>query len=232
MTTETKKIPHHLGIILDGNRRWAKANNLPTIEGHRRGYEKLKVIGEAALDRGVKVVSAFVFSTENWNRSKEEVGYLMKLLQSVATTEVQEIHKKNIRVRFLGSRERIPVRIVKSIEGAEELTKNNTRGTLALCLDYGGQPEIVQAVQSIIKEGVGASEVTTKMISEHLFAPDIPAIDMIIRTSGEHRISDFMLWRAAWSELYFANKNWPDFTETDLDEALLEYDRRERRFGE
>jgi undecaprenyl diphosphate synthase len=231
MLNETKTVPRHLGLILDGNRRWAKANNLPTFEGHRVGYENLKVIGEAAIDRGVEVVTAYVFSTENWNRTKEEVGYLMALLQKVATTEVQEIHKKGIRVRFLGSRERIPKRIVEAINKAEELTKDNLRGTIALCLNYGGQSEIVDAVKTLIEKGTKAAEITIEAIAENLYVPDLPPVDLIIRTSGEHRISNFMLWRAAYSELYFCDKHWPDFSEADLDEALEEFANRERRFG-
>ncbi len=219
-------VPTHIGLILDGNRRWAKAQGLPTLEGHKRGYENLKTIGRAGLARGIKYVTAYVFSTENWNRSQEEVSYLMDLLRWVLDKEVNELHKDNIRVRFLGSTERLDEKILEGIKKAEEKTAGNTAGTLGLCLNYGGQTEIVEAVRAI-----GDGEVTIESISEHLYAPDIPPVDLIIRTSGEQRISNFMLWRAAYSELWFTDKHWPDFTEADLDTALADYASRERRHG-
>jgi undecaprenyl diphosphate synthase len=219
-------VPAHLGIILDGNRRWAKANGLATLEGHRKGYENLKTIADAAIERGVQVVTAYVFSTENWNRSQEEVNYLMELLLWVATHEVNEMHKKGIRIRFLGSEQRLSPKILKAIKKAEEKTAGNTRGTLGLCLNYGGQTEIVEAVQAI-----GEGEVTMEAITQHLYAPDLPPVDMVIRTSGEQRLSNFMLWRAAYAELYFTDVHWPAFSETDLDAALAEFASRQRRFG-
>jgi undecaprenyl diphosphate synthase len=224
-------VPLHLGLILDGNRRWAKAQGLPTLKGHRKGYENLKTIGKAAIERGVKYVSAYVFSTENWNRSRDEVDYLMKLLLWVAKHEVSELNKENIRVRFLGSRERLNQDITQAIDNAEEKTKNNTAGTLALCLNYGGQQELVDAIKKIVASGSPPSEVSEKVVAANLYEPDIPAVDFIIRTSGEQRISNFMLWRAAYSELYFTDKFWPDFNENDLDKALAWYAKRYRRFG-
>lgn len=224
-------VPTHLGLILDGNRRWARAQGLPTLDGHKRGYENLRIIAEAAFDRGVSVVSAFVFSTENWDRSKEEVSYLMKLLRWVVTNEVDEMHRKNIRVCWLGSKEKLDSKLIALIQKAEALTTGNTRGTLALCLNHGGHREIADAVKRIIGQGVIPGEIDEKTITANLDHPEIPPCDLIIRTSGEQRLSNFMLWRAAYSEFIFRSETWPDFTVDALDECLLEYKSRQRRFG-
>ncbi len=228
---DTNKVPTHLGLILDGNRRWAREQGLPQLEGHRKGYENLKTIGKAGINRGIKYVSAYVFSTENWNRSREEVAYMMKLLLWVAKHEVDELHKENIRVRFAGSRERLGAKILKAMHEAENKTKANTRGTLIICLNYGGHQEITEAVKNITANNIAADDITSELIARHLYVSDVPPIDLIIRTSGEQRLSNFMLWRAAYSELYFTNKYWPAFDETDLDKALAEYALRKRRFG-
>ncbi len=224
-------IPAHLGLIIDGNRRWAKANGVPQLEGHRKGYENLKIIGRAALKKGVKYVSVYAFSTENWDRSKDEVDYLMKLLIWVAKHEVNELHKNNIKVKFLGSEEKLKPNVLRAIRSAEEKTKNNTAGTLALCINYGGHQEIVDATKKIVASGASTELVTKQLIEQNLYSPEIPPVDLLIRTSGEQRLSNFMLWRAAYSELYFVKKHWPDFNEQDLNAALEEYTRRERRFG-
>jgi undecaprenyl diphosphate synthase len=227
----SESVPQHLGLILDGNRRWARAKGLPTLEGHRAGYENLKTIGLAGLERGIKFVSAYCFSTENWNRSKEEVDYLMRLLLWVAKHEVEAFHKENVRIRFLGSREKLSAKILKAIDEAEAKTAGNTRGTLALCINYGGHQELVDATRALIEKGIKAAEVTAENIAEHLYGPEIPPLDLIIRTSGEQRLSNFMLWRAAYSELYFTDVHWPDFDEGQLDIALGDYASRQRRFG-
>lgn len=224
-------IPQHLGLILDGNRRWARAQGLPTLEGHKKGYENLKTIVEAAHDRGVKYVSAYVFSTENWNRSKEEVDYLMNLLKWVVKNEVKDMHKKGVRVVWLGSRQHMGAQLIKDIEAAEKLTKDNTEGTLALCLNHGGHREIAEAVQRLMVAGEKAENVDEKLIASYIDYPDLPPVDLIVRTSGEQRLSNFMLWRAAYSELIFRDEPWPDFTVESLDECLLEYSQRQRRFG-
>ena len=223
-------VPVHLGLILDGNRRWAKAQALPSLEGHRKGYENLKTIGIAAIERGVKYVSAYVFSTENWNRSQEEVTYLMKLLLWVAKHEVKELHKHNIRLRLAGSRERLSPEILKAINNAETKTAGNTAGTLILCLNYGGHQEIVDAVNTIITQKPTVP-VSVEQFADYLYTPDVPPVDLLLRTSGEQRLSNFMLWRAAYSELMFVDKHWPDFSVADLDAALEEYAGRQRRFG-
>ena len=231
MIRPSPSVPMHLGVILDGNRRWARVQGLPTLEGHRKGYENLKTIALAARDRGVSYLSAYVFSTENWNRSQEEVAYLMNLLKWVLGHEVAILHKENIRVRFLGSRHGLSQTIQAAIDAAEDKTKDNVSGTLAFCLNYGGKQEIADACRRLVELGTAPEAITTKAIEQQLYAPDIPPVDLIIRTSGEQRLSNFMLWRAAYSELYFVDKHWPAFTADDLDLALAEYARRTRRFG-
>lgn len=225
------EVPKHLGLVLDGNRRWAQQRGLRPFEGHRRGYLRLKKIALAAFDRNVEYVSAFVFSTENWKRSEEEVAYLMDLLKWVAASEVNKLHKKNIKVIFLGREEGLDDGIIKAMRSAQKKTANNTGGTLALCLNYGGQNEIADALSSLIRNGVKADEVTPELISRHLYGPSLPPLDLVIRTSGEQRLSGFMLWSAAYAEIKFVIKNWPAFTVQDLEAALLDYAGRHRRFG-
>lgn len=231
MTENTSNIPTHVGFILDGHRRWAKEQNKPLLEGHRQGYKNFKKIGLAALDRGVEFVTAYVWSKENWQRSTEEVNYIMKLLLWVADHELQDIHDRGVRIRFLGNNDRLNPKILKAIRNAEQVTEHNTRGTLALCLNYGGREEIVDAAKSLIEKGIAAEDISVDSFRQHLYAPDVPDVDLLIRSSGEHRISGFMLWRTAYAELYFIDKKWPDFTTKDLDAALADYASRQRRFG-
>jgi len=221
----------HLGIIMDGNRRWARQHGLPTLEGHRRGYSLAKKIGDWCLNRGIEVLTLFAFSTENWNRSKKEVKYLMGLFEMMLTKDLDELNRKNIRLTVIGRITGLPLRLQKHIENAVEVTKNNTRGTLQLAINYGGRAEIVDAVKQLVKEARSASKITEESISEKLYTSHQPDPDLIIRTSGEQRTSGFLAWQAAYSELYFTKKHWPEFTERDLDEALSEYGRRQRRFG-
>lgn len=224
-------VPRHLGLILDGNRRWAKERGLPVVEGHRQGFLNAKKLGLSLFDQGIEYVSAYVFSTENWQRSKDEVKDLMKLFLWIARHEVKELHRDNIRLRVIGNKLRLGKSLLKALHEAEELTKENTRGTLLICLDYGGQQEIVEAVKAVAGTGVAPEEITAELIAEHLYAPDVPPVDLIIRTSGEQRISNFMLWRAAYSELMFTSTYWPAFSEEELRSMLDEYSRRQRRFG-
>lgn len=228
MNMSDTTLPVHLGIILDGNRRWAKAKGLPTLEGHRQGSETFKEIALAAFDRGIKYVSAYVFSTENWSRTQEEVRYIMDLAVRVADTQLDEFHQRGIKIVILGSREKLNPKVLKAIDKVEAKTKDNTAGTIALCFNYGGRQEIVEAVKALIAAGEEPDE---ENIAGHLYAPEVPDADLIIRTSGEHRISGYMLWRASYSELYFTDKYWPDFSEADLDLALNDYSKRQRRFG-
>lgn len=224
-------IPNHLGLILDGNRRWAKNNNMPTLQGHKQGFDNLKDISQAAIDRGISFVSAYIFSTENWNRTKQEVKYLMDLAYKMLVRDVAELNRKNIKVVWLGSKNRLSKKILKAIYDAEEKTKNNTKGTLALCFNYGGITEIVDATKNIIAAGYKPESVTEELLENALYQPTVPKVDMIIRTSGEQRTSGFMLYRAAYAEVFFIKKYWPDFTVKDLDLALVDFSKRKRRFG-
>jgi len=233
MKQEDSIVPTHVGIIMDGNRRWAKAHGVTTAEGHKQGYLTLKHIARAGLKRGIKYMSAYAFSTENWSRDKKEVADIMSLLAYGLKHEIKELNKDGIRVRFLGSKSRLKfgAATVRALIRAEELTKNNDKATLMSCLDYGGHDEIVEAVKRIAKLGYKPEDITPELIAQHLYAPDIPAPDLIVRTSGEQRLSGFLLWGSAYSELAFVQKAWPDFDEQALDDVLADYANRQRRFG-
>ncbi|MCA1806651.1 MAG: di-trans,poly-cis-decaprenylcistransferase [Actinobacteria bacterium] len=230
-TTSRSSIPQHVGIILDGNRRWARERGLPTLEGHRKGAENFGDIVRKLFNDGVSYVSAFVFSTENWSRTEEEVKYLMKLVVKLVEDELDTFDKAGIRMAILGSRERLSKSVLRSIEKTEETTKNNTKGTLAFCFNYGGHDEITNAVKQIVADGVKPDDITDEVISAALYHPEIPAVDLIVRTSGEQRTSGFMLYRSAYAELLFIDKYWPDMKEADVDDILQEYKQRQRRFG-
>ncbi|UZE92924.1 MAG: di-trans,poly-cis-decaprenylcistransferase [Candidatus Nealsonbacteria bacterium] len=223
-----KKTPKHLGIILDGNRRWAKEKGLPVFEGHKKGLEKIKKVVEWCKEKGIKILTLFVFSTENWKRSKKEIDYLMGLVKKAMNVDLKEASKQGIKVRVIGERERLPKIVQKAIEKIERTTKKNKKITLNLALSYGGRGEIVQAVKNIVKKKVSVNKITEDLISKNLWASDL---DMIIRTGKEQRISNFLIWQAAYAELYFFTKYWPDFSKRDLNIALLDYSRRQRRFG-
>jgi undecaprenyl diphosphate synthase len=221
-------LPSHVGIILDGNRRWAKAEGLPTLEGHRRGAENFKEIAKHAFDRGVSTVSAYVFSQENWHRTEEEVGYLMNLVIKAVESYLDEFHERGIKIVILGRREGLRKKVVEAITKTEEATKNNTNGTLALCFNYGGREEIADAAAKLAEQGM---HITVESIGGALYGPEIPDVDLLIRTSGEERISGFMLWRVAYAEMYFSPVMWPAFTTADFDTALGDYASRQRRYG-
>jgi undecaprenyl diphosphate synthase len=223
--------PTHIGLILDGNRRWAREHGLSVAQGHREGYKNLKTICRAAIKYGVRYVSAYVFSSENWQRDKQEVRDIMKILRWALKHEVKEFNKEGIRLRVVGSKAKLGAAMITAIHDAEKLTEHNTRGTLLLCLDYGGQQEIVEATKRIAASGVSPEDITSEMIADNLYAPDVPPLDLIIRTSGEQRLSNFMLWESAYSELAFSKVNWPDFNEKALVAALRHYGKRQRRFG-
>ena len=224
-------IPQHIGFVIDGNRRWAKKHGLPTYEGHLAGYNGLKDVLIESLNRGVKYASAYVFSTENWKRTAEEVNNLMGLLLRVLESDMPIFVENRIRLRVIGTREGLPKAVIKAIDRAEATTAELDGGELLLCLNYGGHLEIADACKKIIESGVAADEVTPELIAKNLYAPEVPPCDLIVRTSGEQRLSNFMLWRAAYSELMFIDKNWPDMTKDDVSVILEEYQRRNRRFG-
>ena len=218
----------HLGIIADGNRRWAKAQGLPTVEGHKKGLEAIEKLVEAAGEAGIEFITFYVFSTENWGRSTEEVSYIMKLAETRILKYAEKLAKNNARALILGSKARISSSLTKSIEKAEEITKDCTGITVSFCFNYGGEQEIADAASAIMARG---EEITPKSIRANLYHPEIPDIDMVVRTSGEERISGFMLWRSSYAELMFIQKYFPEMEKEDIAKIIKEYDSRSRRFG-
>lgn len=223
--------PKHVGYVVDGNRRWAKKHGIPTYEGHLAGYNAIQEVARATFDAGVEYVSAYIFSTENWKRSEQEVGKLMGLVLKLLTSDLHIFDEENIRLKILGSTENVSDKIIKAINDAEARTADNTRGTLAICFNYGGQLEITDAVKNIVQSGIPVEDITPDVISQNLYYPEVPPLDLIVRTSGEQRLSNFMLWRAAYSEFLFLEKFWPDMTKEDVTAILEEYSRRDRRIG-
>lgn len=228
MKLDNIKIPCHVGIIMDGNGRWAKERGLNRSKGHEAGYKTLKTTAKYILDSGVKVLSVFAFSTENFNRPKEEVDFLMNLFIKGFKKDSAFFNKENIKVVFSGRKEPLKKDVIEAMEYLSESTKNNTKGILNICLNYGGRSEIVDAVNHIIKDNL--KEVDEEVINNYLYNK-LPDIDLLIRTSGEVRISNFMLWRLSYAELYFPKCYFPDFNQEEFDKALLEYTKRDRRFG-
>ena len=221
----------HIGFILDGNRRWAQDRGLPKLVGHKKGYDNLKVIAEQCFDLGIETVSAYIFSTENWNRELEEVNYLMDLALKIFTSDLKELTDKGIKVVVSGNHNRLDKKIISAIAKATEQTSTNTKGTINLCFNYGGQTEIVDAVKKIITSGTKADDVTIELLRENLYHPELPPVDYIIRTSGEQRLSNFLLWDSAYAELQFVPIHWPDFDQAELDKVIAVYASRMRRFG-
>ena len=231
MVPSDHKVPTHIGYILDGNRRWAKEHGLPTYEGHLAGYNALKDVITATADAGVKYISFYTFSTENWSRAESEVKGIMRLVMRLFKTDISELVDEGFKLVVLGTRDGLPDNINKAIDEATERSKNGTRATLAMCFNYGGQQELVQAAKSIVESGIAAEDVTLDVMAEHLYYPEIPPCDLVVRTSGEQRLSNFMLWRSAYSELLFLDKFWPDMRKDDVTAIIEEYNRRGRRFG-
>jgi len=229
MAENTVPVPRHLGIILDGNRRWAKQQGLKTLEGHQQGAEVFREIVYAALDRGVEYVSAWIFSTDNWKRTQEEVSYLMGLVLKVVDKYLDEFHQKGVKIVILGSREGLNDKVIAALDKTIEKTANNTQGTVALCFNYGGKQEIIDAIKRLPDDE--KADLTSDKFEQYLYSKDVPGVDLIVRTSGERRTSGYMMWRADYAELLFVDKFWPDFTTEDLDEVLAEYKQRNRRFG-
>lgn len=228
---ELVNLPQHVGYIVDGNRRWAKARGLESKDGHFAGYKKLESILLDTIDRGVPYVSAYIFSTENWHRSGPEVKYLMDLVVKILTEDLQIFIDHGVRLRIAGTRVRLSRRVKKAIDNAEAATKDLTNGMAILSFNYGGHQEIIDAVNSLRKTLSAHKKVTAQIFEQFLYTPDVPPCDLIVRTSGEQRLSNFMLWRSAYSELIFLKKPWPDMTKRDVTAILNEYSHRQRRFG-
>ena len=233
MTAENQniKIPTHVGLIMDGNGRWATQRGLPRLAGHKAGVENVKPTVLAAKKFGIKYLTFYAFSTENWKRPQDEVSGIMNLLSIFIDREVNNLHKEGVRILHIGRRERLDQSLRKKIEDAIELTKNNTTITVQMGLDYGGREEITQAVRKIVSLDVPPEAVTEELISQNLYTVGIPDPDLVIRTSGEMRTSNFLIWQSAYAEWIFPETYWPDFTEEVFWQMLVEYSQRDRRFG-
>lgn len=239
-TEEKSGVPSHIVLLPDGNRRWATEKGLPSIDGHLEGFKNLRRFFLNCQKRGIKVLTAFGFSVENWKRPKEEVKYLLKLLEQGFSEEIEAYNKKRedsllfsckAKLNIIGQRERLPQKLQEVIKRIEDLTKNNRDNVLNLAVSYSGRWDVLQAVREIIKDKLSPEEITEKLFNNYLSTENLPLPDLIIRTGGEKRLSNFLLWQAAYSELYFSDKYWPDFNEKDLDKVLDEYNSRKRRFG-
>lgn len=229
MLTDIPKIPNHVGFIMDGNRRWARANGIDYEQAYHKGMGALEAMVERAAQRGVKFVTAYTFSAENWNRPKVEIDLLMRIFEFYLAERVQRLHEKNVCFQVLGQLDGFSASIQRKLREHVELTKHNTAVTLNLALNYGGHREIVDAVNHLFSTGV--KNITEKNLQQAMYNPALPPVDLIIRTSGEKRTSGFMLWGADYAELYFLEKNWPDLTPEDFDRALEDYAQRKRNFG-
>jgi undecaprenyl diphosphate synthase len=224
------KIPYHVAIILDGNGRWATAKGLNRSEGHKAGYENLKKLSKYIFSEGVKILSIYAFSTENFARDKKEVDYLMNTFIRAFDLEKKYFHKENIKIIFSGRNEPLPEKVIETRNNIAEYTKNNTKGILNICLNYGGRAEIVDACKKIIEDNISSAELDEGLFSKYLYQ-DLPDVDLMIRTSGELRLSNFLLWQNSYAEFYFSPVPFPDFDAEEFDKALVEYTKRDRRFG-
>ncbi len=225
------RIPTHVGIIMDGNGRWARQRGQPRVAGHRAGVENIRRVLRACSRFGIKYLTIYAFSTENWGRPSGEVQSLLGLLAQALQKEVRELHKNGAQLRHLGHLERLPRQLQKGVLDAVELTKNNDRIVLNIAFDYGGRAEIIEAIKAIIRQGVAADDVTEELVSQYLYTAGQPDPDIIIRTAGEMRLSNFMLWQAEYAEYYSTPTYWPAFDEDELYKALVAFNRRERRYG-
>lgn len=221
----------HIAIIMDGNRRWAKEKNLPSAMGHKKGVDSLKNILRACNDFSIKYLTVYAFSTENWNRKKEEVEFLMNLVAVTLTNELAEMHKENVQIHFIGDLTKLSDKLQKILANAVETTKNNTGVVLQIALNYGSRDEIVHAVQKIVESGVKSDEIDEQLISENLYTAGVPEPDILIRTGGEQRISNYLLWQIAYSEIIIRSEFWPDFDKNSLKDSILEFGKRQRRYG-
>ena len=225
------KLPRHVAIIMDGNGRWALSRGLPRLAGHKAGTENLRRVIRATVEFGVKYLTIYAFSTENWGRPLEEVRGLMSILEDVLQKELNELHNEGVQLRHIGRLERLPGRLQEQVLDAIELTKNNDRLIMNIAFNYGGRDEIVNAIQKIIKDGIPAEDVTDDLVNRYLYTAGVPDPDLIIRTSGELRVSNFLIWQAAYSEWYVTPTYWPDFDKDEYRRALETFAKRDRRYG-
>lgn len=230
-TIPAEKIPLHVAIIMDGNGRWAISRGRPRLAGHRAGTENLRRIIRASVEFGVKYLTIYAFSTENWGRPPEEVKGLMRILEDVIDKELAELHQEGVQLRHIGRLERLDSKIQAKVLNAIELTKDNDRLILNVAFNYGGRDEIVNAIQHIIEDGVSADKVDDELVSKYMYTAGVPDPDLIIRTSGELRVSNFLIWQAAYSEWYITSTFWPDFDKEEYHRALEAFAQRDRRFG-
>lgn len=221
----------HIAIIMDGNRRWAKEKNLPSAVGHKKGVEALKTTLRACNDYGIKYLTVYAFSTENWNRKKEEVDFLMELVAVTLTNELAEMHKENVQIHFIGDLTRFSDKLQKILKNAVETTKNNTGVNLQIALNYGARDEITNAVKNIVSKNVSTEDITEDLISQYLYTAGIPDPDILVRTGGEQRISNYLLWQIAYSEIVILKEFWPDFNQEFLEKVIIEFGKRQRRYG-
>ena len=229
---DPNRLPVHAGVVMDGNGRWAQKRGLKRTDGHAAGEEALFDTVEGALELGLKWLTVYAFSTENWKRPADEVRYLMGFNESILTRRRDEMHERGVRMRFAGRRDwRVPKRLIRRMDEARDLTQHNKTMTLTIAFNYGGRAEIVDAVRALVAEGVKADKVDEKAIRRHLYDPEMPDPDLVVRTSGEYRISNFLLWELAYSELVFTDVLWPDFRRDHLFDAVREFQGRDRRFG-
>lgn len=231
MAAAITAVPHHLGIIMDGNGRWAQARGLPRLAGHRAGVDNIRRILEHCVQRGVKVLTIYAFSTENWQRPPDEVSGLMRLLGLTIQRQLNDLDRNGVRILHSGRMEGINKHLQKQIVNALEVTKHNDRIILNVAFNYGGRAEILDAVRHIIQDGTAPELLTEEMLSSYLYTGGLPDPDLIVRTGGEWRLSNFLIWQAAYAEYYTTPTYWPDFDEVELDKAFVEFSRRERRFG-
>jgi undecaprenyl diphosphate synthase len=224
-------IPQHVGIIMDGNGRWAREHGLPRLEGHRAGTENIRRVLEACSEFGIKILTIYAFSTENWGRPQAEVRGLMRILEEVIDREVENLHKNGVKLLHIGRLEGISQRLQRAMRDAIELTKDNDRLILNVAFNYGGRSEILDAVRQLIGDGISSQELSEGLFERYLYTAGLPPPDLIIRTGGEMRLSNFLIWQAAYAEYYSTPTYWPDFNKEELYKALLAYSQRERRFG-
>jgi undecaprenyl diphosphate synthase len=225
------KLPIHVAMIMDGNGRWALSRSLPRLAGHKAGTENLRRVIRATVEFGIKYLTIYAFSTENWGRPPEEVRGLMYILEDVIDRELKELHEEGVQLRHIGRLEMLAPRLQKKVLSAIEVTKNNDRLILNIAFNYGGRDEIVQAIQRIIKDGVAPEDVTDELVNQYLYTKGVPDPDLIIRTSGELRVSNFLIWQAAYSEWYVTPTYWPDFDKDEYRRALETFAQRDRRYG-